>query len=128
MIVILDTCALVWATLRPGDLSDAARTIAADPSNNFVVPSIGLWEVALKVKRGRLDLGMTVRGFVRRLEALDNVDIVPVSTDIWLRSVELDWSHQDPADRVVVATAGLYNAPILTADTTIRAFYPNVIW
>ena len=128
MIVVLDTCVLVWAALSPGEMTPAARAVVEDPSNDFLVSSISLWEIALKVKRGRMDLGMPVRGFVHRLESMGNMEIVAVTTQIWLRSVELEWEHPDPADRVIVATADLRGVPIVTADTRIRGYHANVVW
>ena len=128
MIAVLDTCALVWAALSPVEMTPAARAVVEDPANDFLVSSISLWEIALKVKRGRLDLGMPVRGFVHRLESMGNMEIVAVTTQLWLRSVELEWEHPDPADRIIVATADLRGVPIVTADTRIRGYYANVVW
>jgi PIN domain nuclease of toxin-antitoxin system len=57
------------------------------------------------------------------------VELLPVDTATWLRSLELPWDHRDPADRVIVATALLQGVPLLTADAMIRGF-PGVtaIW
>lgn len=128
MIAVLDTCALVWAALSPEDLTPASRAVVEDSSNDFLVSSISLWEIALKVKRGRMDLGMPVRGFVHRLESMGNVEVVAVTTQLWLRSVDLEWEHPDPADRVIVSTADVRGVPIVTADTRIRGYYANVVW
>lgn len=128
MIAVLDTCALVWAALSPGEMTQTSRAVVEDPSNDFLVSSISLWEIALKVKRGRMDLGMPVRGFVHRLESMGNMEIVAVTTQLWLRSVDLEWEHPDPADRVIVATADLRGVPIVTADMRIRGYYANVVW
>ncbi len=51
-----------------------------------------------------------------------------VDEDIWVSSISLDWSHRDPADRVIVATATQRDIPIVSKDTIIRDFYLNVIW
>jgi PIN domain nuclease of toxin-antitoxin system len=50
------------------------------------------------------------------------VELLPVDTNTWLRSLALDWAHSDPADRVIVATALTHNVPLLTKDQVIRDF------
>jgi PIN domain nuclease of toxin-antitoxin system len=66
---------------------------------------------------------------VRRLEKGAVIELVAVDTATWLRSVSLPWAHQDPADRVIVATALNRGVPLLTKDTAMHEF-PDVrtIW
>jgi PIN domain nuclease of toxin-antitoxin system len=62
--------------------------------------AISIWELAVKVKRGKLELPITVEEFARRIERGGVVELVPVDTATWLRSSSLQWEHHDPADRV----------------------------
>jgi PIN domain nuclease of toxin-antitoxin system len=84
--------------------------------------SISIWELGVKIQRGKLELGITIDEFARRVQLTGVVELVPVDTRTWLRSVGLDWDHRDPADRVIVATALLANVPVLTKDEVIHAF------
>lgn len=90
------------------------------------VSSISLWELAIKVKRGHLDLPLPVDELARRLERGGVVHVLPVDTKTWLTSVSLDWPHRDPADRVIVATAMNKNLPLLTKDSMIQNF-PEIV-
>lgn len=45
-----------------------------------------------------------------------------MDTATWLKSLELEWEHRDPADRVIVATALLRGTPLVTADDQIQRF------
>lgn len=128
--VVLDTAALLYWTLNPSALSKRAqRAIAqATDSAGMVVSAISLWEIALKVSRGTLSLGIPVSAFVERLNTVAQLKIQPVDTRIWLHSVSLPWEHRDPADRVIVATADLLGAPLVSSDATIRTFYTKAIW
>lgn len=125
-----DTYALLWWTMAPARLSTpaaaACRTIGSD--RRVQVSSISIWEVGLLCQRQRLDLGMPLRGFVRRLSETSVVDVVPVSAEDWMASLELDWDHRDPADRVIVALALRSGADLVTADERIRGFYPRTVW
>ena len=51
-----------------------------------------------------------------RLKEIDGVRIISVDENIWLESLKLKWNHNDPADRVIVATARILDMPIVTDD------------
>ena len=130
MNVVLDTCAVIWWSLDPDKLSQTAKNacIEMEKAKNALVPSICIWEIAIKIKNNKLDLGVDLDKYVAVLKKSDVVTIVPINEDIWLKSVSLDWSHRDPADRVVVALAEIEQAAIMTSDRKILSFYSQVIW
>ena len=90
--------------------------------------SISIWEIGLKVKKGEIKLGGTLREYVQRLKALNTLEIVALDETIWIESLHLDWHHRDPADRVIVATAKLRGAQLITEDEEIKRFYKKTIW
>ena len=128
--IVLDTCALIWWSLDPDKLSQTALNLCnrMEKEENGLVPSISIWEIAIKIKNKKLDLGVDLNDYVTSLKKSSVVSIVPVNEDMWLDSVKLEWEHRDPADRVVVALAKSNQAPIITADREIRNFYSDVIW
>lgn len=127
--VLLDTCALIWWTLDPDKLSETAARACNDiAETGAVISSITIWEIGIKQKKGNLDLGINLEEYIARLKRLDSLAIIPVDENIWLENITLDWSHKDPADRTIVATARLENVPIITNDEIIKQFYPKVIW
>ena len=130
MKIVLDTCALIWWSLDPDKLSQTAKNtcVEMEKAKNGLVPSICIWEIAIKIKNNKLDLGVNLEKYVAALKKSDVVTIVPIDEDIWLQSVSLDWSHRDPADRVVVALAEIEQAAIITSDCKITSFYSEVIW
>jgi PIN domain nuclease of toxin-antitoxin system len=44
------------------------------------------------------------------------IEIVDTDSKTWLLAAELDWSHRDPADRIIAATALIHGVPVLTKD------------
>ena len=130
MKIVLDTCALIWWSLDPDKLSNTAKDacLEMEKAKNGLVPSISVWEIAIKIKNKKLDLGIDLNQYVTTLKKSDVVEIVPIDEDIWLKSVSLDWTHRDPADRVVVALARMNQAKIITSNRKIKRFYPEVIW
>ena len=118
---MLDTHALLWWALDPERLSETATATLADmEKHGGFASAISIWELGIKVKRGKLELGIPIEELVRRIERTAAVELVPVDTNIWLRSLALEWEHRDPADRVIVSTALLKGVPLLTRDEVIR--------
>jgi PIN domain nuclease of toxin-antitoxin system len=126
-VIVLDTSALLFAAVDTARLSTRA-TEAIEEADQIVLSSISIWEIALKAKRQKLKLPFSVDDLVNMLREIERVEIVAVTEAIWLQNVSLDWEHQDPADRTIVATALLRNCPLLSNDARILQFYPNTIW
>lgn len=119
--ILLDTHALLWWALDPEKLSTTAATVTSrmEQDGGFA-SSISLWELGVKVRNGTLELPITVDELARRIERGGVVDLLPVDTTTWLRSLSLERALRDPADRVIVASALLAEVPILTKDRTLR--------
>ena len=125
--IVLDTSALIFWTLDKERLSPAASR-AIDDADRIVLSSISIWETGLKVKRQRLFIPVSIQEFADKLERIDRLDILPVDVRTWVKNLELDWDHRDPADRTIVATASLHACPLVTSDAVIRSFYSQTIW
>jgi PIN domain nuclease of toxin-antitoxin system len=122
-LILLDTHALLWWALDPPQLSaEAAAVVAEMEEQGGYASAISIWELGVKVQRGKLELGLSMDEFARRVERSAIVELVPVDTTIWLRSLSLQWEHRDPADRVIVATALLKGVPLLTRDSVMHQF------
>jgi len=124
-VIVLDTHAWIWWVNDPALLSPAARQAIdkAILTRSVHVSCISAWEVALLALRGRLVLSLDVRDWVARCEALPFLSFVPVSTAIAVESVRLpDFPHDDPADRIIVATALTLGATLITKDEKIRRY------
>jgi PIN domain nuclease of toxin-antitoxin system len=125
--IVLDTSALVFWTLDPEKLSfNAAQAI--EQAEKVIISSISVWEIALKVKNGKLAISLPIADFVERLNRIDALEILPVSVQDWLDNLALPWEHRDPADRTIVALAARLDCPLLTTDGIIAKFYPKTLW
>lgn len=125
--IVMDTSTLIFWTIDPLKLSGAARQ-AIDSADRLLVSSISIWEICLKVKQAKLEIRPAIDEYIERLAELDRLALEPVGVTTWVRSVNLDWEHRDPADRVIVATAMLYGCPLVTSDRIIRDFYADAVW
>ncbi|MEA3347682.1 MAG: type II toxin-antitoxin system VapC family toxin [Pseudomonadota bacterium] len=127
--LLLDTCALLWYSLDAQKLSAGAKIECEKiPQLGGFVSAISIWEIGLKIKNGKLDINTNIVDYVKRLRRVGTIEIIPVDENIWMKNLELDWNHRDPADRTIVATAILKKLPIVTSDKIISDYYDNIIW
>jgi len=127
-VILLDTHAWVWWLSDPEKLSTAARERidAAVEGDRVLVSAISAWELALLVKKGRLELDEPVEEWIARAEALPFLEIVPMDSRIAVYSVLLpEPLHDDPADRIIIATAATLGIHLVTKDAKIHD-YPGV--
>jgi PIN domain nuclease of toxin-antitoxin system len=125
--IVLDTAVLLYWTMAREQLSPKAAE-AIDGAQDIIISSISIWEIGLKAKRGKLGLPLPIRDYVERLKEAEKVQIVPVTEATWLANLELPWEHEDPADRTIVATAGLLGCALITSDQEILSFYAAAVW
>lgn len=128
-LIVLDTHALLWwvAGEHAALSSTALRAIEAErEGGRIAVSSISAWELAMLVTRGRVALSVDVGQWLALVGQIEAVEFVPVDNAIAIQSVELPGDfHKDPADRLIVATARVLDAPLVTADEKIHA-YPHL--
>ena len=128
--IVLDTHALIWFATARVLLSDAAlRAIAS--ADRIGVSAITPWEIAVKVAKGKLDLGLPVREWMTLALTVDRrVELLPLDPEIAIRSAELRRTiTADPADCIIAATALTLAVPLVTKDGRLRTALPSVtIW
>jgi PIN domain nuclease of toxin-antitoxin system len=126
---LLDTCAILWLAADSVRLSPAARQAISENRSELLVSAISAFEIGLKHRKGRLDLGMEPELWWDRATAHHGLHVVPVSDTIALGSTALPPLHADPCDRMIVATACEIAAGVVTSDPLIHQ-YPGVsiVW
>jgi PIN domain nuclease of toxin-antitoxin system len=120
-VVICDTCALLFDALSPERIPARARRLLdeATAAGDVACADISLWEVAMLVQKGRVQIPVSLDTFLPKLLALRDTQVLPITPAIATRSVQLEM-HGDPADRLIVATALEKGVPLITADRAVR--------
>jgi len=130
--ILLDTHAWVYWVSDPERLSGLARRIIDEAAGRreVCVATISAWEVAMLVRKGRLELTVDVRDWVSRSEALPFLTFVPLDAAIAVEATRLpDFPHSDPADRIIAATARSLGARLVTRDARLTAWpHLETIW
>jgi len=128
MKVLLDTHTLLWAVLAPRSLSKKAAKAIADEQNTILVSAASAWEIATKVRLGRLPGAEHFeRDFLDVIERADYI-IRPIRAEDALRAGRLPGPHKDPFDRMIAAQALADDVPVVSADAQMETFGILRIW
>ena len=126
--IVLDTHAWLWWVSDPDRLGRAARK-QLESSDLIGVASVSCFEVAAAAAKGRISLDRGALEWLHQAIALPHVELLPLTPAIAVKATELGRFHGDPADRLIVATALLESAPLVTKDRRIRKYQAVVtIW
>lgn len=120
--IVVDTHVLVWALADDARLGRAARAAIEEEAQRagVLVSAITPWEIAMLAHKGRLALGRETGAWIEAAMAVPGVRLAPLEPAIAVDSVRLPGAiHADPADRIIIATARSFGAPLLTADRAI---------
>lgn len=123
--VILDTCSLINLCLPKPPLSNESIRIIDSGAS---ILSISFAEIGCKIKAGKLDIGMSSEQLLSHYRMMPKVEIIDITPELWHKSISLEWSNKDPADRLIVAYAIEFGLDIVTSDKLIKKFYKKVIW
>ena len=128
MRVLLDTHTLIWWMTTDPHLSRSARDLIEEKSNTSLVSAVSAWEIATKVRLGRLPAAANlVQDFVADL-ARERIDILAVTADHGIRAGLLPGPHQDPFDRMLIAQALAENIPIVSNDRALDGYGVRRLW
>ncbi|SPD75165.1 PilT protein-like [uncultured Desulfobacterium sp.] len=130
--ILLDTHTWVWFVSNPELLSAKAKQKIDDAVREkaILISSISVWEVALLVARKRLSLTIELDDWIARSEGLPFISFIPIDNQIALKSVQLPPPlHNDPADRIIIASAIKTGATLITKDEKIQRYQGvNTLW
>ena len=125
---LLDTHTLLWALTASSSLSTRARRLLEDGSNEILVSAVSAWEIATKVRLGKLPTGEElISEFSFYLKQL-GVEALPISMEHALRAGRLPGEHRDPFDRMLIAQSQAEDIPILSNDRIFDEYHVQRIW
>jgi PIN domain nuclease of toxin-antitoxin system len=128
MSVLLDTHAFLWWVTDSLELSERARGIIADEDTAIFVSAASAWEIATKVRLGKLSGTPGVVERFGELVAADGFRHLPVSYLHALRSGGYGVAHKDPFDRMLAAQSEIERLPLVTRDLAFSLFGIETIW
>ena len=129
MKVLLDTHVFLWWSSEHGArVSERARAVLADGTTDAAFSLVSVWEIAIKVGAGRMELPDTVERYLPDRLREHGFELLPIELSHAFRAGNLPPIHRDPFDRMLVAQAQIEGLPVLTADPAISRYDVETIW
>jgi PIN domain nuclease of toxin-antitoxin system len=127
MKMMLDTHTFLWYALGNSKLSNKAKEII-DAKVNLYFSSVSLWEIAIKINIGKLDIQCSFDDLLYRLEYIQ-AELLPITYIDSQIYIGLTLSnHRDPFDRMLIAQAIHHNLSIVGCDNAFDAYPIKRIW
>ena len=129
--IVLNTHVWWWTVSEPAQLSRKARQLITKmPPEQRAIASISIWEFAMMVTRGRIELTISPDEWLDYAINKIGLTILELNSKIALESCNLPGNfHKDPADRIIVATARIHNMTLITKDQKIIDYpYVEAVW
>lgn len=126
--IVLDTHIWIWWVHNDEQLTQAQiGAIEANETDIIGVNAISCWEVAKLVEYRRLELPCALKEWFEQALAYPGIRVVELTPEIVIESTQLPGKfHRDPADQIIVASARIYDCPLITSDKKILK-YSHVI-
>jgi PIN domain nuclease of toxin-antitoxin system len=125
---LLDTHAFIWWANNDPALSNAARVVLANRTNEIFLSAATIWEMAIKAALGKLVLAQPVSSFVSSQIAQYQFLPLTITLDHAYQVETLPPYHNDPFDRLLIVQATLENLVILTRDPEFAQYGVSTLW
>ena len=127
---LLDTNALLVGGLAFETLKPSYQRILTDPTNELVLSPASIWEMAIKVRLGKLDLqSVTLDDLAGEFRRRLKIRMLPIKQSQLLRIATLPKikDHGDPFDLLIIAQALTENLPVLTSHGKFHLYGVDVV-
>lgn len=128
MRILLDTHAFFWWLADSGRLSEPARRAIADDANEISVSAASAWEIATKVRIGKLPDAALLANDIAGHIAHQGFEELAIGVTDAERAGRLPGPHRDPFDRMLIAQALARELPVLSVDTIFDRYGVTRIW
>lgn len=126
--LLLDTHTLFWFDARDPRLPAATLRHLQESEAPIVVSVVSIYEMAVALAKGRWpEAAVYFPEAAQKLEAA-GYTVLPITGRHVERAAALPRHHNDPWDRLLVATALTEDFTIVTADQAIRAYAVEWLW
>jgi len=125
--LLLDTHYYLWL-MEGGEKASKNKSLTKEiekliPKKEILVSAISLWEIAMLASKGRIQISEPIENWLEESLQAPGIRLVQLNPKIVADSVNLPGKfHSDPSDRLIVATARVMGARLVTADKLIQKY------
>lgn len=121
MRLLLDTHVLLWSIAEPERIPALFRKRIESPDNDIFFSAASIWELAIKMRVGRITLPVTLDDIAGAALRMGFVEL-PVTAAHAVGIARLPLHHRDPFDRLLLAQAQYEPVRLLTVDRALRQY------
>jgi len=126
--LLIDSHTLLWAVDQPAQLGAAAAEALQDPTNELLLSSATIWEIAIKVGLKKLSLSFPFREWTHKAITDLDLSVLPITVEHADVQAGLALYHRDPFDRLLIAQATVENLSVVTVDAVFDQYGVARIW
>ncbi len=128
MNLLLDTHTFLWFIAGDASLSKSARSGIEDLNNNRYLSVASLWEIAIKVSAGKLELDEPFETLIPDQLVENRIELLGISIAHLASVSSLPFHHRDPFDRLIAAQANVEQLTLVSIDDVFDAYGVTRLW
>jgi len=128
MRVLLDTNSFLWFISGSNRLSIDAQRFIADLDNQLVLSLASLWEIAIKISIGKLELLQPFDQLIPQQLKENDIHVMPIELSHLTKILGLPFHHRDPFDRLIIAQALTEGLCVISPDIVFSKYSVKLIW
>jgi PIN domain nuclease of toxin-antitoxin system len=126
--LLLDTHAFLWWLAGDAALSKPARTAIEDAANVIFVSAASAWEIAAKVRIGKLPGAASIVADLAAVLANQGFVALPISFEHGQAAGSLPGPHTDPVDRMLVVQAMRDGMVLVSNEPAFDVYGVRRLW
>jgi PIN domain nuclease of toxin-antitoxin system len=128
MRLLLDTSPFLWFIGNHPDLTDYARQLLRDGSNQLYLSIASVWEMAIKISVGKLTLVRPLSVFIPEQLAANRIHLLPIEIAHLGLVSQFPLHHKDPFDRLLAAQSLVEQMPIVSRNDKLDLYGVQRLW
>ncbi len=113
---LLDTHIWFWSFIEASRLSSRVARALTDSQNELWLSPVSVWELTILCRKGRFQVQPDISTWVKKSISELQLFEAPLTIDVALAIPSINFSHGDPADQFLAATAKVFDLTLITAD------------
>ena len=127
MNLLLDTHALIWFINGDDQLPIKSIKLIKNIENKCFVSIGSIWEIAIKLSLGKLDLNGGLDKISKIMSRYD-IELLPIAFEHIQKLMTLDFHHRDPFDRIIISQGLVENLTVVTKDENFQKYKMKIVW
>src|SRR5258708_29909231 len=125
---LLDTHTFLWFINDDKALPVTAKALIEDPENLIVLSFASLWEIAIKVSLGKLEVPLPLAEFMYNQLSKNYIALSGFSIGHFDELATLPFHHRDPFDRMIIAYALFEKVAVIGKDEVFDTYGVKRLW